>query len=65
LTGGSAADWANESFRLARDVVYPQLKGDNTISRDEGLEDLRIIEERIARAGVRLAALLNRAFATP
>ncbi len=62
LTGGSAADWANESFRLARDVVYPQLKGDNTISHDEGLQDIRIIEERIARAGVRLAALLNRAF---
>jgi hypothetical protein len=62
LTSGSAVDWANESYTIARDVVYPQVKTDNAITAPERQEALRIIHKRIARAGVRLAAVLNRAF---
>jgi hypothetical protein len=63
LAMGSPTDWANESFRIARDVVYPQVKGDNAIAGAERQDAIRIIEQRIARAGVRLAAVLNRALA--
>ena len=63
LAGGSAEDWANESYRLARDIAYVQVRGDDAIAGPERVEALRIIEQRIARAGVRLAAVLNRAMA--
>jgi hypothetical protein len=65
IARGSPVDWANESHRISRDVVYPQLKGDNAIVGAEQQQALRIIEERVARAGVRLAALLNRALTVP
>ena len=65
LITGTFADWANESLRLARDIVYVQLKGDNAIVGGERQEAVRIIEKRLARAGVRLAHVLNRAFAPP
>ena len=63
LAGGSAEDWANESNRLAKDIAYVQVRGDDEITGPERVEALRIIEQRIARAGVRLAAVLNRAMA--
>ena len=63
LVTGTFADWANESLRLARDLVYVQVKGDNAIVGGERQEAVRIIEKRVARAGVRLANVLNRAFA--
>lgn len=64
IARGSAAEWANESHRISRDVVYAQVKGDNAIVGTEQQQALRIIDERVARAGVRLAAVLNRALAT-
>ena len=63
IADGSSVDWANESQRVARDVVYPHLQGDNAILAGERVEALRIIDKRIARTGVRLAAVLNRAMA--
>jgi nuclease S1 len=60
LAEGTPVDWANESFGLARDRVLVQLQADNAISPVEREDALRIVEERIGRAGVRLAALLNR-----
>ena len=60
LTAGSAAEWANESHRIARDVVYAQVKNDNAIAGTERFEALRIIERQIALSGIRLAAVLNR-----
>ena len=63
IAGGSAEDWANESYRVARDIAYAQVTGDDAITGPERVEALRIIEKRIARAGVRLAAVLNRAMA--
>jgi hypothetical protein len=63
IAGTAALDWANEGFRLARDVAYPAVRGDNRITSSERTEAARIIEKRVARGGVRLAAVLNRAFA--
>jgi nuclease S1 len=63
IARGSAIDWANESHRISRDVVYAQVRGDNAIVGAEQQQALRIIDERVARAGVRLAAVLNRALA--
>ena len=63
LAGGRALDWANESHGLARDIVYLQVRGDDAITGPERVEALRVIEQGIARAGVRLAAVLNRAMA--
>lgn len=61
LAQGSFVDWTNEGHVLARTVVYPQA-ADLRISNAERVDALRIIEKRIARAGVRLASVLNQAF---
>jgi hypothetical protein len=63
VAGGSVVSWAEESQRIARDIVYRQVRGDKAIVGAEQVEALRIIEQRIAQAGVRLAAVLNRAVA--
>jgi len=62
FTQGTFVDWTNEGHAIARDIVYVQA-ADQRISNAERVEALRIIEKRIARAGVRLADVLNRAFA--
>jgi hypothetical protein len=63
IARGDYKDWAEESWRISRDIAYRQVQGDNRINNDERGEAIRIIEKRIARAGVRLAAVLNRALA--
>jgi hypothetical protein len=63
IAGGSPEDWVNESYRVARDIAYTQVRGDDAITGPERVEALRIIEKRIARAAVRLAAVLNSAIA--
>jgi hypothetical protein len=60
VEAGTAADWAVESHALSRDHVYalpipPELAG------SYAQENLPRAEDRIVRAGLRLAALLNRA----
>ncbi|HEX5961559.1 MAG TPA: S1/P1 nuclease [Rhodanobacteraceae bacterium] len=57
-TGGTPADWAEESCRIDRDGgVYPDSRfiGDAYVERE-----LPIAERRLRQAGARLAALLNR-----
>jgi len=55
--GGAPADWANESHALARSaMLQPGADVDEAYYRAE----LPVIEERLARAGLRLAAMLNR-----
>jgi len=61
LALGSYADWAMEGFRIAKTVVYPQVQGTSRISDADRRLDISIIEEQIAKAGVRLASVLNRA----
>jgi hypothetical protein len=63
MTTGSFVDWTNEGHKLSREFVYVQVS-DHRISNAERVDAIRIIEKRIARAGVRLADVLNRAFAT-
>ena len=55
---GTPAEWAEQSFRLAREVlVAPGTNIDDGYYR----RSIRAIDERLALAGVRLAAVLNRA----
>lgn len=72
--GGRVADWAQESWELSRTVVYPELKGypDTCPAKSDiraTIDEAYVAAARDAvrlqtqRAGVRLAMLLNRAFA--
>jgi nuclease S1 len=59
---GTPAQWAEQSFRLAKDaLVTPGANLDESYYR----RHIAVIDERLALAGVRLAAVLNRALATP
>ena len=58
---GSAAAWATESHMIARDRVYPAMQGQRSLRlaptyvRDE----MPLTRQQLAKAGVRLAWLLN------
>jgi hypothetical protein len=53
-------DWALESHDIAKRIVYPQVTNDGQITAAEARVAMEIIERRIAYAGARLAAILNR-----
>jgi hypothetical protein len=59
---GTAADWANESFKLARPALLPQ-NGD--VDEEYYQMHIPVIDERLALGGIRLAALLNTIFTAP
>ena len=70
LAAGDRASWEAESYELARSYVYGRLPGFACGRRIEGVVDLpraysdgaaEIVEERLARAGIRLAATLRAA----
>lgn len=61
VAAGTARDWAAESFHIARDIAYVHVEDDDTIDNNEAREAGRIIDKRIGRAAVRLAAILNEA----
>src|SRR5215831_6490007 len=54
--GGTAADWANESHLAARQIL-----DENAAALDEAYyqANISLVDERLALAGLRLAALLN------
>ena len=55
---GSAADWAMESFNLAKPAILaPQGAVDEAYYRAQ----IAVVDQRLAIGGIRLAALLNRA----
>jgi hypothetical protein len=54
---GAPADWANESHALAKKALLP---AGGVVDEHYAREQLRTVDERLARAGLRLAALLNR-----
>jgi nuclease S1 len=58
---GSFIDWTLEGHDISRDIVYRHAD-DHVIDAAERREGIRIIRKRIARAGVRLASVLNSAF---
>ena len=73
LGGGTPADWGRESWELARDFVYPNAFG-RALAPDEKPTSASLTESaiasaipvsqrRIAQAGLRIAALLDSAFA--
>src|SRR5262249_9609694 len=56
-SGGTAVDWANESHQQARHLVDPRPVAIDEVYYQANIE---LVNERLALAGVRLAALLNR-----
>lgn len=58
---GTPAQWAEQSWRLAKEaLVAPNTNIDEAYYRRQ----ITVVDERIALAGVRLAAVLNRVLAT-
>jgi S1/P1 Nuclease len=55
-------DWANESYRIARDRIYGEMRP-STVSLEfaDGSAFLPIVNQQLEKAGVRLAAALNQA----
>ncbi|HOW18512.1 MAG TPA: S1/P1 nuclease, partial [Phycisphaerae bacterium] len=53
--------WANESYRLAVEHAYA-IPDDGRLGRDYFERNIRIVNERLAMAGVRLAVMLNAIF---
>ncbi len=58
--GGSPENWANESFALAKQVW---LKDGSQVGETYFRTNIEVVNERLALAGLRLARLLNNAFA--
>jgi hypothetical protein len=65
-SAGSPADWANESFRIARDDVYGPLHagvadrgGAIILDARYEAEAVNIVARQLQRSGLRLARLLN------
>jgi hypothetical protein len=63
-TQGGPADWAQESYGIARSEVYgrlPQPNANGSYTLDEAYADnaSRIAAEQLSKAGVRLAGILN------
>ncbi|GGD87290.1 endonuclease [Tsuneonella deserti] len=74
LGGGVPADWGRESWELARTFVYANALGrelapgekspeEATLSQEAIVAAIPVAERRIAQAGVRIASLLDTAFA--
>ena len=61
---GMPADWANEAHAIARDEIYPPLSGRRSLRlpRDYDDREAAITRIQLAKAGLRLAWLLNIAF---
>jgi hypothetical protein len=62
LAQGSVVEWATESHNMARDQVYT-FSSLNRLNEDYVSRMLPIVEAQLAKAGVRLAAILNQALA--
>ena len=62
LAQGSVVEWAMESHNVARDHVYT-FPSTNRLDEDYLARMLPIVEAQLGKAGIRLAAVLNRAFA--
>jgi len=59
---GTPAQWAEQSWRLAREALASP---DTNIDEGYYRRHLGVIDERLALGGVRLAAVMNRALVTP
>jgi hypothetical protein len=67
---GTVTDWANESFWLARSEIYSRYRASQNamepiiLPPDYARREAPVAAGQLARAGVRLATILNRTFAT-
>jgi hypothetical protein len=62
---GNAVDWAKESFNVARREIYAMLSTTNDaidLPDDDAASKACVVRVQMEKAGVRLAALSNRAF---
>ena len=59
MSGGTPADWANESLRTA-ESIYAGLPANGRLPNNYADSQRALTQDRLARAGLRLAALLNR-----
>ena len=73
LGGGTPADWGRESWEIARDFLYPtafdreacagELPDATALTQDDIVASIPIARRRVQQAGIRIAELLERAFA--
>jgi len=56
MPAGALADWANESFALAKAAWVPD---GGAVDEQYYRQRIRVVDERLALAGLRLAALVN------
>ena len=73
LGGGEAADWGRESWQIARDFVYPNafdreacdndLPDETALTQGDIVEAIPVARRRVQQAGIRIAELLESAFA--
>lgn len=64
LASGTPADWANESFAVAGKEIYARLppRGPVRLPRDYANRERNAVRLQLARAGLRLAMLLNQIY---
>lgn len=68
---GSPVDWGNETFEIAKGALYSELQGKGgttapiILPADYPARQQALAATQLEKAGVRLALLLNRAFASP
>ena len=72
LGGGDPADWGRESWQASRDIVYPlafdtdpcerPLPDKTVLTQEDIVAALPLAQQRIRQAGLRMAAMLDRAF---
>ena len=74
LSGGVAADWGRESWEISRSFVYPtafdtddvcsaELPARTALSQEDIVRGVPIAKRRVQQAGLRIADLLESAFA--
>jgi S1/P1 Nuclease len=61
-TGGTPEDWANESHEYARSAL---LQDGGQVNEAYYQNEIKVVDERLAQAGMSLATLLNQAFSSP
>lgn len=61
LQSGTVVDWALEAHRAAVEVAY-RIPEDRKLSKDYFEKSVPVMDELLAKAGVRLARVLNEAF---
>lgn len=72
--GGEPADWGRESWQISRSFIYPtafdredvcdaDLPGETALTQEDIVRGVPIARQRVQQAGLRIAALLESAFA--